>query len=102
MYDDHLVAPYFSLAILRDVSGPSGYLTLGGLPPVDFEWDFATTPILITTVTGYPKTYDFYTIEIDGFESNGKSVSSLSGARYIVSFTKKKKKKFKGSKKKKS
>jgi aspergillopepsin I len=81
MYTQNLTAPLFSLAILRDVSGPSGYLALGGTPPVDFVEDFTSTPILITTITGYPKTYGFYTIKVDSIEL-GKS--SLAGGTYIV------------------
>lgn len=84
MYKEGLVDSYFSLAILRDVSGPSGYLTLGGLPPIDFNETFATTPILITSITGYPKAYDFYTIEVDSINLNGKALSGDSGAKYIV------------------
>jgi hypothetical protein len=66
MYTEGLIPPLFSLAILRDVSGPSGYLALGGVPPIDFVQNFTSTPILITTIEGYPKTYDFYTINING------------------------------------
>jgi hypothetical protein len=86
MYKDRLIAPLFSLAILRDVSGPAGYLTLGGLPPIPFVPIFTSTPILITTIDGYPKTYDFYTINIDSLTVNGKSLSSSGGSKiqYIV------------------
>ncbi len=65
LYTDGLISPTFSLAILRDISGDVGYLTLGGLPPIDFVEDFASTPILITKIDGYPTTYDFYTINIE-------------------------------------
>lgn len=84
MYKEGLVDSYFSLAILRDVSGASGYLTLGGLPPITFNETFATTPILITSITGYPKAYDFYTIEVDSINLKGKALSGGSGAKYIV------------------
>ena len=84
MYEEKLVDPYFSLAILRDVSGPSGYLTLGGLPPIEFNETFATTPILVTSISGYPKNYDFYTIEVDSINLNGKALSGGSAAQYIV------------------
>lgn len=78
--------PLFSLAILRDVSGPSGYLTLGGLPPIDFVPDFTSTPILITSIQGYPSSYDFYTINIDGLKLNDKELTAAggSGIQYIV------------------
>jgi hypothetical protein len=76
----------FSLAILRDVSGPSGYLSFGGLPPVTFTENFTSTPILITTITGYPVTYDFYTINIDSVLLHGKPLpgSGGPGIQYIV------------------
>lgn len=81
MISQNLTAPLFSLAILRDVSGASGYLSLGGTPPVDFVDDFTSTPILITTIDGFEKTYDFYTIEVDSIELGAKS---LPGGKYIV------------------
>lgn len=87
MYEDGLVDSCFSLAILRNVSGASGYLTLGGLPPIDFVETFATTPILVTSISGYPKGYDFYTIEVDSINLNGKALSGGSGAKYIVCLT---------------
>ncbi|KAG0652392.1 putative aspartic-type endopeptidase [Hyphodiscus hymeniophilus] len=85
MYKDGLIPPLFSLAILRDISGPSGYLALGGVPPVSFVQDFTSTPILITTIVGYPKAYDFYTININGVVLNGKTVKGSGGdIQYIV------------------
>lgn len=86
MYEDGLVDSYFSLAILRDVSGAAGYLTLGGLPPITFNETFATTPILVTTISGYPDSYDFYTIEVDSINLEGKALSGGSSAKYIVCF----------------
>lgn len=67
------------------MSGPAGYLALGGVPPVDFVQDFTSTPILITTIDGYPVTYDFYTINIDSVVLDNASVP-LSGGdiQYIV------------------
>jgi Eukaryotic aspartyl protease len=84
MYEDGLVDPYFSLAILRDVSGAAGYLTLGGLPPIDFNETWATTDILVTSIEGYPKEYDFYTIEVDSINVAGKAVSGGASVKYIV------------------
>lgn len=81
MSDSGLMLPYFSLAILRDTSGPSGYIGLGGLPPVPFEGNFTSTPILISSVYGYPKDYDFYTIQVESIELETKS---LAGAKFIV------------------
>lgn len=85
---DLIAAPLFSLAILRDVSGPAGYLALGGVPPISFTQDFTSTPILITTIEGYPDTYDFYTINIDDVVLNGVAVANSGGTdiQYIVSF----------------
>lgn len=85
---DLIAAPLFSLAILRDVSGDAGYLALGGVPPISFTQDFTSTPILVTSISGYPDTYDFYTINIDEVVLNGAAVSGSggSGIQYIVSF----------------
>lgn len=82
-----IAAPLFSLAILRDVSGDAGYLALGGVPPISFTQDFTSTPILVTKITGYPDTYDFYTINIDEVVLNGATVSGSGGTgiQYIVS-----------------
>lgn len=85
MYKDGLVAPLFSLAIERDLEGPSGYLALGGVPPVDFVQNFTETPILVTTIEFYPDALDFYTIEIDGMTLDGVALSNSSdNIQYIV------------------
>jgi aspergillopepsin I len=86
---DLIASPLFSLAILRDVSGDAGYLALGGVPPISFTQDFTSTPILVTTISGYPDTYDFYTINIDEVVLNGASVSGSGGSsiQYIVSLS---------------
>ncbi|KAJ5621692.1 hypothetical protein N7528_006475 [Penicillium herquei] len=80
MYKDGLIDSYFSLAISRNVSGAAGYLTLGGLPPIDFDETFTTTDILITSIEGYTKTYDFYTINIDAVTVAGKSLTAAGGS----------------------
>jgi hypothetical protein len=84
---DLIAAPLFSLAILRDVSGDAGYLALGGVPPISFTQDFTSTPILVTTISGYPDAYDFYTVNIDEVVLNGAAVASSGGSsiQYIVS-----------------
>ncbi|KAJ5804958.1 hypothetical protein N7474_010845 [Penicillium riverlandense] len=86
MYEEGKILPLFSLAILRDVSGPSGYLTLGGLPPIRFVPDFTSTPILITNIEGYPTSFDFYSINIDGLQLKGKEITAAGGSsiQYIV------------------
>lgn len=45
MIKQDLIEPVFSLAFERD--SDSGYLALGGLPPVKYTGSFATTPILM-------------------------------------------------------
>lgn len=86
MYKEGVIPPLFSLAILRDTSGPSGYLALGGTPPVNYVQEYTSTPILITSIQYYPKTYDFYTINIDGVTINGRSYADAGGSdiQYIV------------------
>ncbi|TGO13012.1 hypothetical protein BTUL_0078g00210 [Botrytis tulipae] len=84
MYEEGLVDSLFSLAIERDVSGPAGYLALGGVPPVDFVQDFASTPILVTSITRYRQGYDFYTIKIDAAYLNGKAISGAATPQYVV------------------
>lgn len=82
MYTDGLVSPLFSLAILRDISGPAGYLSLGGLPPVTISSEFSSTPIVITTVQGYPRGYDFYTINIDSILLHRNPLPNSGGTKY--------------------
>jgi len=85
MYTDGLVSPLFSLAILRDLEGPSGYLALGGVPPIDFVQNFTSTPILVTTIEYYPDALDFYTINLEGIVLNGKTLASSDSTKdYIV------------------
>lgn len=71
MYTEQLIAPLFSIAINRDTSGPSGYLALGGTPPVEFNQSFAVTPIQVLQVSqpGIPLTssFTFYTITPDAY-----------------------------------
>lgn len=51
----------FSLAIER---GNGGYLALGGLPPVDYDQNFVSTPIEVTTM-GDSSALSFYSINAD-------------------------------------
>ncbi|TVY33153.1 putative aspartic-type endopeptidase [Lachnellula subtilissima] len=86
MYKQGLVAPMFSLAIERDLSGPAGYLALGGLPPVDFMEEFTSTPIVITRLANtqkYPVEYDFYSINMDAVVLDNVSLpSAANGTAY--------------------
>ncbi|KAJ5081059.1 acid protease [Penicillium angulare] len=86
MYKQGLVDSYFSLAISRNVSGDAGYLTLGGLPPIDFNETWASTDIIVTNVADYDKGMDFYTINIDGLKMNGKTLKKSGGKKnqYMV------------------
>ena len=49
IYNQGLSPPLFSLSLERDISGPDGYLALGGLPPVPFVQSFTSTPFLLIT-----------------------------------------------------
>jgi len=83
--DGSIAAPLFSLAIERDLEGPSGFLALGGVPPVNFVQNFTETPILLTKIEGFPVALDFYTIETQGFTVNGKVLTgSTDTTQYIV------------------
>ncbi|KAJ5273725.1 hypothetical protein N7478_008850 [Penicillium angulare] len=76
VYKQGLVDSYFSLAISGNLSGDAGYLTLGGLPPIDFNGTWASTDIIVTNVAGDEKGMDFYTINIDDLKMNGKALKS--------------------------
>jgi len=85
MYKKGLVSQnLFSLAIERDISGPAGYLSLGGLPPVTISNDFTSTPILITDIPsqGVPKAYIWYTINIDNVLLHRDPLPDSGGAEY--------------------
>lgn len=87
MYKQGLVDSYFSLALSRNVSGDAGYLTLGGLPPIDFEESWTSTDILITNVEEQDQGLRFYTINIDNMTVDNKTITKAGGKnnQYIVS-----------------
>jgi hypothetical protein len=88
MYEHGLIDPVFSMVMNRNASNgtAAGFLTLGGLPPMNITGNFSTTPILITNIKGYPKTYDFYTINIDGATVDTRSLPEAGGQiQYLVS-----------------
>jgi aspergillopepsin I len=68
------IDPVFSLALQR--GDDAGYLAFGGLPPVDFELDFASTKIVGVPYGTQGKEREFYAIENSGFELNGKTHNS--------------------------
>ncbi|KAJ5701592.1 acid protease [Penicillium malachiteum] len=86
MYEHGLVDSYFSLAILHNLSGDAGYLTLGGLPLIKFNHTWTSTNILVTYIKGYPKNWDFYTIHIDDVTANDKTHTKAGGKhrQYMV------------------
>lgn len=87
MYERGLINPVFSMVMNRNASNgtAAGYLTLGGLPPIGIKGNFSTTPILITNIKGYPRTYDFYTVNIDGAMVDSRSLPEAGGQiQYLV------------------
>jgi hypothetical protein len=71
MYKQNVVPPIFSIALNRGNGANGGYLALGGLPPVSFIQEFASTPIQILNVdhiTGATNNTarQFYLFEVDG------------------------------------
>ena len=85
MYKEGLVDPYFSMAISRDTSGDGGYLTLGGLPPIDFNETWTSTDIYVTDIEGYVKHLDFYTLHVDDITVGDKVIKKAGGKNtYIV------------------
>lgn len=51
MIKENIIDPVFSLAL--DRNSDSGYLALGGLPPVNYTGSFATTPILMVSSSSH-------------------------------------------------
>ncbi|GFF40251.1 probable aspartic-type endopeptidase AFUA_3G01220 [Aspergillus udagawae] len=87
MYEQGLIDPFFSIVMSRNASSgtAAGYLALGGLPPIDIKGNFSATPILITDIRGYPRTYDFYAVNIDGVSVGDDSLLDAGGdIQYLV------------------
>ncbi|KAK4544955.1 hypothetical protein LTR36_003860 [Oleoguttula mirabilis] len=73
--DKGLINPMFSLAIERGSKGGGGQLALGGLPDIDFNHTFTSTPLKIIELTPHAieaKNYSYYTIVPDGFLLSGE------------------------------
>lgn len=84
MYKRGLIPPTFSVAIQRN---DSGYLALGGLPPVPVAGEFAATPIqyLKTGYAGVPKDdYAFYAMEVNSVGVNGKQAGASNSTNFQV------------------
>jgi hypothetical protein len=90
MVSEGLIPDLFSLAIERNINGPSGYLAFGGLPPVTCTSPFTSTPILITVFEDVNIGYIYYTINIDSIFLHGKPLvgSGGPGFQYIVRIAK--------------
>ncbi|KAH8650008.1 aspartic peptidase domain-containing protein [Xylariales sp. PMI_506] len=77
MVEQNLSAPYFSLALSRN--SPDGYIAFGGLPPVEHEGDFASSPILLLDINEPYENisqYAFYTIIPDAYVLANVSTSA--------------------------
>ncbi|KAJ5097514.1 hypothetical protein N7456_008235 [Penicillium angulare] len=85
MYDQALIEPYFSLALAHTPQNKStsfgGYMTLGGLPPVEHSSHFSTVPVEITDniplwYTSGKKTRSYWSTTITNV-TYGSSMSNL-------------------------
>lgn len=82
IFKDNLTKPLFSLAMDRN---GDGVFAMGGLPPVPFQPEFASTPILIVDIGGMHDKGDntmftFYTIVPDSFVFGKGGSSSSNGS----------------------
>lgn len=88
MANDGLIDPYFSITLERTpfdaVTGPGGYITLGGLPPVPHSDDFATVPVVTIPL---PEQYwidgklqrTWWAANVDGIKYGSASAGMSSG-----------------------
>lgn len=67
----HQIAPVYSLAVQRGAKG--GYLAFGGLPPVDFDHDFASANFTGVNFHGQSPRRRFYPIKPENYELNGET-----------------------------
>ncbi|KAH8881170.1 acid protease, partial [Thozetella sp. PMI_491] len=77
MYKQKLVPPLFSMSMDKN---NSGWLTFGGLPPVDHAAEFASTPIKMAevyNVSSLRTEYSFYTIIADGYIYGNQNTTNL-------------------------
>ncbi|KAK5045173.1 hypothetical protein LTR84_009506 [Exophiala bonariae] len=85
MADQGLIEPYYSLAIARtpqnSTTGFGGYLTLGGLAPVNHSAEWATLPVEIhetipENFTSGKHVISYWTTTIDGFKYGPASANT--------------------------
>lgn len=79
MYKTGLSSAMFSMALERDTGG---YMAFGGLPPVNYTGDFASTPIQLTKLSTGKSLYAFYTITPDAISYQG--APAINTEQYIV------------------
>ncbi|PSR97771.1 aspartic peptidase domain-containing protein [Coniella lustricola] len=85
MINDGLIDPVFSLALERN--SDSGYLALGGLPPVNTTGPYASTPILKIEIYDEPEMavqYSFYTIIADGYVYEGSENQTADTTQFPI------------------
>ena len=70
----HQIAPVYSLALQRGAN--AGYLAFGGLPPVEFDNEFASTNFTGIAYYGESPRRRFNPIKPDNYELNGKTHES--------------------------
>lgn len=74
------ISKFFSLALQRGLAG--GYITFGGLPPLNFVKDFIFTPFRGLNIAGKHIPTAYYPVQPDGFVLNG--VAEATKFRAIV------------------
>jgi len=87
LYEEGQCEPYFSLALERiplgDASGSGGYLTFGGLPPVEHSANFSVAPVQITplpiNITNNKAQPSWWTVNVDSvvYGPGGDQASNL-------------------------
>ncbi|CAG7950886.1 unnamed protein product [Penicillium salamii] len=97
MHKEGKIEPNFSLALARSPQNQStsfgGYLTLGGLPPVKYDPEFAVTPVEFTDIplnfTSGKRVLSYWTTTIDevtfGPSSNNLTTNSTKFKAFIDS-----------------
>ncbi|KAK3714966.1 hypothetical protein LTR37_007456 [Vermiconidia calcicola] len=74
--DEGKTRPMFSVAIERSAGGGGGQVAFGGLPNVDFERNFTSTPLEVISFSRRPiarRKYTYYTITPDALVLEGEA-----------------------------